>query len=129
MNEKQAIAALTRLFGKRAAWRRNESAPVGEERDAAKAHAATLVEARDAAKAARDARRAELLRDPEFVRLCDEARTAIDACDKAVGRCHARRVTVGYVGGAAGLSFFHVAGEGDNWQEAVDAAKASKVRP
>lgn len=126
MNQQQAIAAMKKLWGKNAAWRRNEDAPVGEAREAILATVPALREAERAAKAARDARRAELLRDPEYQRLVAEANAASKAADKAASCHHWRRVTVGYCSDVGGLGFFHVKGQGDNWQEAIDAARAAK---
>lgn len=124
MNEKQAIAAMKKLWGSKAAWRYNEHALRGEDREQQGREADVLREKQRVAKEARDARRAELLKDPEYVRLVAEHNAAEKAADLAAGNYRARRVTVGTMSNGAGLSFFHVKAEGDNWQDAIDAAKA-----
>lgn len=127
MNETQARAQLKRMYGKKAAWQRNETALVREAREEVAATLPTLKATSEAAAAARDARKIELLKDPEYVRLVEEAKTARGAHELAQSRAFRKRVQVGYVNDAAGLSFFHVDGEGDNWQEAIDAAKAKRA--
>ena len=128
MNQTQAMAALAKLYGKQAAWRRNEKALIGEEREAELAKVPELKAAAETAKAARDARRAELLKDPEYLRLSAAAQAAEAAANKARSCYHVRRVSVGKINGAAGLSFFHIEGQGDNWQEAIDDARAKRNR-
>lgn len=122
MNQTQGIAALRRLFGKNATWRCNEKAVTGDKREELRAALPQLSEASRAAKAARDARRAEILKDPEYVRLCAEAEVAEKANSKAQSALLSRRVTVGRTLGI----FFEVKGEGDNWHEAVEKAKAAR---
>ena len=124
MSPAQAQAALKRMFGKAAAWRYDENALKGEAREALQAEYPSIQQRRDAAKAAMEARRAELLSDPEYLRLCVEYRAAREEADKTLGRIHHRRVTVGHINGL----FFTVVAEGDNWQDAIDNAKA-KVTP
>lgn len=124
MNEKQAIAAMKKLWGSKAAWRYNENALRGEDREQRGREADVLREKQRAVEKARDARRAELLKDPEYLRLVAEHNAAMKAADLAAGNYRARRVTIGYMGGGAGLQWFNVKAEGDNWQEAIDAAKA-----
>src|SRR5262245_13197873 len=122
MNEQQAKAAMKKLWGDKAGWRRNEKALVGEAREAELAREPGLKAARETAKAAKTARYNELLKDPEYVRLTAEHEAARSAHQKCEAAIRARRVTVGTLGGAAGLNWFTIKGEGDNWQEALDAA-------
>jgi phage protein D len=124
VNQTQAIAAMKKLWGAKAAWRYNEHALRGEDREQQGREADALREKQRAAKEARDARRAELLKDSEYLRLVAEYNAAEKAADLAAYNYRARRVTVGYTGGGAGLTWFHVVAEGDNWQDAIDAAKA-----
>lgn len=129
MNITQAAAALKKLYGNKAAWRYNDKALKGEEREALEASIPALHLATAQAKDAMDMRHTELLRDPEYIRLRAAWKAAQDASGRALGLSHSRRVTVGYLGGTAGLQFFHVTAEGDNWQEAIDEAKAKKAKP
>jgi hypothetical protein len=124
VNQTQAIAALKKFWGAKAAWRYNDHALKGEDREQQGREAHVLREKQRVAKEARDARRAELLKDPEYLRLVAEHNAAEKAADLAASNYRARRVTVGYVGGGAGLNWFHVVAEGDNWQDAIDAVKA-----
>lgn len=124
MNEQQAKAALRKMYGTKAAWRRRDDAPIGEAREELGATLEGLHAAVESARAARDARRAELLKDPEYMRLCEAAKAASAAADKASGDYRSRRVTVGWVSNVAGLGLFNVTGEGDNWHEAIEAARA-----
>jgi hypothetical protein len=124
MNITQAKAALIKLYGKKAAWRYNDRAFKGDEREALHAKLPELSAAYTQAKAAMDARRAELLRDPEYQRLRKETARAEGEHSEALAGALHRRVTVGYMSGVAGLEFFHVTAEGDNWQDAIDKARA-----
>ncbi len=122
MSPAQAQAALKKLFGKNAAWRYNERALKGEEREALCETLPTLAQRATDARAALDARYKVLLADPEYQRLKAAHHAARAEHEKALGHYSARRVTVGQVSG--GGMFFHVIAEGDNWQEAIDAARA-----
>lgn len=128
MNITQAKSAMKKLFGAKAMWRYDERAPKAEEREEIAATLPTLMEARNATKAAVEARRIELLKDPEYVRLKAEALAASDTYEKAASRTRHYRVTVGRGGGVAGLNFFHVVAQGDNWQDAIDKARAAATR-
>lgn len=129
MNQTQAIAAMKKLWGSKAAWRYNEQALKGEDREQQGREADALREKQRAAREARDARRAELLKDPEYLRLVAEHQAAEKAADLSASNYRARRVTVGYTGSVAGLTFFNVVAEGDNWQEAIDTARAKGGKP
>lgn len=131
MNIEQAKAAMKKLWGAKAAWRYNEHALRGEDREQQGREADALRVRSNDAKAARDARRAELLKDPEYLRLVAEHAAADKAADLAASNYRARRVTIGYCSNGAGLSFFSVQAEADNWQEAIDIArvKTAQARP
>lgn len=120
MTPEQAKRAITKMFGKRAAWRYDERAPKAEEREAIKASLPALAKASEDAKAALYARRAELLKDPEYVRLSAAANAAREAHEKAKGRAWHYRVTIMRDVGIA----LEVVAHGDNWQEAIDNARA-----
>lgn len=118
MNATEARLAMRKLWGKRACCRLDEQAPKAQERDHIRAGLGELQRAADAAKAAAAARRAELLADPEYLRLRDIAELAAKAHANALNQSHRYRVTIGYTNGI-GMT---VRGEGDNWQEAIDRA-------
>lgn len=124
MNKTEFHAAGRKLFGDKFGYRRNEKALVGEAREALLASIPALSAAKANAEEAVRARRAELLKDPEYVRLCEVLTQAKDEHSRAVSHIHSRRVTLGTVSSGAGLSFFTIKGEGDNYQEAIDDAKA-----
>jgi hypothetical protein len=126
VNESQAKAILRKLYGKGAAWRRNEKALTGEDRAAMIERLTAFRSVKVDAEAATAKRRAELLQDPLYLELLAEERRARDRLKAAQSAVHTRRVTVGYVNDVGGLSFFCVKGEGDNWQEAIDAARGIK---
>ena len=126
MNEPQALAALKRLYGKNAMWRRDEQALRAEERAAISEILPALREAKDSVHALLDERRKKVLQDDaEYAELLDRYTRARQAFDDAGNKVRRRRVTVGRSNGLA----FVVTGEGDNWQEAIDAAEAAGARP
>jgi hypothetical protein len=120
MNQTQAMVALKRMFGAKAAWQRNERAPRAEEREVALAQLPELQAKREAAKQAVEKRRAELLSDPLYQQLRAEYEATRKASDEALSLTYRYRVTVGTTNGI----FFTIAGQGDNWQEAVEDAQA-----
>ena len=122
MNKSEALKEMKKLWGEKAAYRRNEQALTGEERQALINDLPAIKEAEKNACQARDARREELLKDPEYVRLHALAKEAVEARQSAAGRIYSRRVTVGKIEGG----FFIVKGDGDNWAEAVAQAKGEK---
>ncbi len=126
MNKTQAMAALRGLYGKKAAYRYDDSALKGEALEAAGAASTAAHEAKRVIAERVDARRRELLQDPVYLAL----RAELAAAEKAAGQASAvarhRRVSVGYFSGVAGLQFFHVTAEADNFQDAIDQAKAKK---
>ena len=122
MSPAQAQAALKKLFGKNAAWRYNERALKGEEREALCGTLPALAQRATDARAALDARYKVLLADPEYQRLKAAHHAARAEHEKALGLYsspprHSRPYRLGGM-------FFHVIAEGDNWQEAIDAARA-----
>ena len=120
MDKKQAIAELKKLYGENAAYRRNEKAVIGEEREALRASLSALNAAEKEAIRLRDARREELLKDPEYVRLSQEAKAAVQKRQDAASRIYTRRVTIGKI--LSGNIFLQTA-DGDNWAEAINKAK------
>lgn len=130
MNVTQAKTALRKLYGAKAAWRYSEKAPKAEERETLLAQLPKLQNTAEMLKHQVMQRREELLKDTEYLALHQQWETARKATDKAMARLHSYRVSVGCVGGEInGFSFFHVEAEGDNWQEAIDKARAKRVKP
>lgn len=119
MDKKEAIYEMRRMWGDEAAYRRNPQAATGEEREALRETLPALREAEMRAIAARDAKREELLKDPEYARLHQAAKEAVEKRQEIAGKIHTRRITIGKLEGG----FFLVVGEGDNWAEAVRQAK------
>ena len=105
-------------------WRYDERAPNAEQRAAIKESLPALNQAAAEAKAALDARRAELLRDPLYQQLLAAKNAAELARANALSAAHHYRVTVGRDTGFA----FHVVAQADNWQDAIDKLKATEVQ-
>jgi hypothetical protein len=120
MNITQAKAAMKKLFGAKAMWRYDESAPTADQREELEMALPRLRSVKDAAKATLERRRLELLQDPLYLQLKAECLTATDAYDKAESKIRHYRVTVGR---DMGIAFF-VEAQGDNWQDAIDKARA-----
>lgn len=124
MNITQAKAAMRKLWGAKAAWRYDESAPKADEREQLKSTLVALSVAASAARELRERRKDELLRDPEYVRLCAEYTTLSEEHETVRRRTNHYRVTVGYSTTLA----FHVEAQADNWQDAIDHARAAQTR-
>jgi hypothetical protein len=122
VNAKQAISKLGKLLGKNLGYRLDDGALVGEAREAAKERARELKAAQTLVQNAVEAKRAELLRDPDYVALCAGLKAAAEAHQKAQGKAYRRRIVVG----TSGSMFFHVVAEGDNWDEVVEKVEAAK---
>ena len=128
MSPTQGIAALKRLLGKNARYRYDEKAPSASERAQAEAKLPALIAARNAAKEKLDARYKELVSDPLYRELSAEHKRLSNACSDTSHRArHHFRVTLGTVNSVAGLSFFHVDAQGDNWADVIAKLKAKKA--
>lgn len=125
MNIAQAMRALRSLYGTRAGYRRDERAPKREERERISAALADLLASALQARAAAELRKRELLQDDRYLDLLSAAREAEGAHRAAQSKCNHYRVVVGKTNG----SFFEVTGQGDNWAEAIEAARARKSDP
>lgn len=122
MNQKQAIARLTKRLGKKLAWRVNKNALRADERDEERAASRALRAEAVELKAALEARRAELLKDPQYVTLRERYKAADDAANRALSRSMSKAITVGKLGE---LGFFLVSAEGDTWDEVVQKVESS----
>lgn len=116
MNQSQAITKLRAVLGKNFAYRVDNKAPSAEQREQARDVWKRAKAASEAAAAARDARRAELLADPVYQGLMVDAKAAAEFADKARGHANRNRITVGRDGGWC----FSVEAEGDTWADVVD---------
>lgn len=117
-----AIKKLGKMLGKTFAYRIDPKAPTLEQRDEARQQLPALIAARQEAKDALDARRAELLADPQYCALL----TALKAAREATERAH--YVTRHYkitVGNSSGI-FFHIRAEGDSWEEVIAKLQTNK---
>ena len=120
MNIQEATRALFRIYGKKARYRYDKSAPTAEEREAVRATIPALRATRDAILAAREERRRVLLADTLYVALVADEKAATKALDEAQRTYRRYRVTILTEEGI----FNQVRVEGDNWQDAVDKARA-----
>lgn len=109
-------ARIAKLLGTRAAWRINKGATDAEGRKAAREELPELNRIKEAAKLAMEARRAELLQDPEYRRLVEQYRGAREASERRFVRSTRCPISVG----VAGDLFFTVKAEGDTWDEVLD---------
>jgi dsDNA-binding SOS-regulon protein len=124
MNQSTAIKKLTKILGKHFAYRVEESALTGADREAALATCAAARETREAlSKALAERREAVLLADKQYQELAEHCLKAHERLQVAQGRAHSRRITVGTLSSM----FFHVKAEADNWQEAVDIVTAKEA--
>jgi hypothetical protein len=122
VNLAQAKAALRRLYGKKALYRYDEKAPTADERQALRERVPDLRSQREAARAARLARRDELLADPHYRDLLAIEQSAEKALESTLSRVRHYRVTIMTDEGFA----HHVRAQGDNWQDAIDKARAER---
>lgn len=113
MNRQQILTKLKKALGPNAFYHHNPKAPDASEREEARAiyrDAATKVEP---AKQAMERRKAELLADPEYVRLRDEYKAVIASRDAAQSKLHSYPITAGR---KMGIGIF-VEVQGDTWPE------------
>lgn len=124
MNNAQAFAKLRKLLGPKACYRTSDSAPDADERVELQAKIDPLREARAAAEAAMKARRAELLSDPEYRRLCDEYARVRKEHEETCSRARWYRFTVG----RSNNIFFEVTAEGDSWTDVFAKLEAKGIK-
>src|SRR5262245_23909963 len=124
MNQIQALAKLRKILGPEMGYRINDKAPSADERAAVRAGFDDLQRIDAEAKAARDARLAELLAgDARYQELRAQATAADRALSNARGKLYAHRIVVG----VRGAMFFSVKFEGDNWDDVVRKATAKEA--
>ncbi len=118
------VKTLVKLLGKNAAWRVSKTALPPEEREILKAKLPELRGLAAMAEERMNARRKELLQDPEYLRLLEAHKFARDASQQAAGRVHHRPICVGI----SNNLFFTVKAEGDTWPEVVGKLLGDKVK-
>jgi PHD/YefM family antitoxin component YafN of YafNO toxin-antitoxin module len=124
MDRNTAIKKLTRLLGKRLAWRVNPKAYTPEEREAAKAAFPAAAAERKRLTEQREARyQAILAADAEYQSLREQEREARKRAEHLSGVMMSRKISVGLDTGL----FFHVKAEGDSWEEVIGKLTPEKV--
>lgn len=123
MNATQALARLRKAIGPKILWRENPGAPNAAEREAARIQARELRDQQETLQVALQARRDELLRDPEYVHLREQFNDVRQRADLASAASHRRRLSVGRMGDM----FFNVMVEGDNWEDVIARAKEKGI--
>lgn len=119
MTRQEARARAVKMFGSEAFIRADRDLSSPERRAAALERSRALKASEDTAAAALEARRAELLSDPEYQRLLKEWRaTKAQRAALSSEACYYKfRV------GRADRLFAHVLGHGDTWEQAFDDAE------
>jgi len=125
MNKNQAIVKLRAILGRDLAYRINPKVPVGEQREANLQCRIALTEDLRVAKEAAEARRREILADPEYQRLQGRVEELRRERDSLYSADH-HRIEVGTSSDVGGLGFFHIRASGDNWAEVV--AKLTEIK-
>lgn len=114
MTPAQIKSKLRTLIGPNGAYRMDEGAPDAVDRASARAALPEIQGLRDEAKGAMEAKRAALLRDPEYVALVVAYKAAQDRMDRVASTaCRRYRITVGE---SMGIGFL-VRAQGDTWAE------------
>lgn len=120
MNNEQAKARLRALLGKHAHYELRPDAPDAETRAAFREQARQAAEHYQALEKAREDRKCELLADPAYRDLCEQAKQARQARDSASWRSRCCRITAGTRSEVGGLGFFSVKASGDTWTDVIE---------
>lgn len=113
MNRQQILTKLKKVLGPNAFYRHDPKAPDASGREEARATFRAAVAQVEPAKQAMERRRAELLADPEYVRLRLEYKRTIDTRDAAQTMLYHYPITVGRTMGIGN----RVEAQGDTWAE------------
>ena len=116
MTRQKAMARLRTLLGPRTFLDERPEAATATERQAARAQLGALKETEAALREAWQARRAELLRDPEYQRLVTEHKLAKQALNAAHSTMRSYRLTAGVYDGLG----LEVTAQADNYAQLVD---------
>lgn len=124
-----AVKKLAKLLGKKFAYEFKPNAPSAEERDEARVKhkaAAEVVAAAD--KQLNERRRAVLDADTEYQALVQKAKAARDVTAKLSGVMYSHRVVVGTISNLGAFNAFHVAAQGDSWEDVIKKVEAEKAK-
>lgn len=125
MERTAAITKLGKLLGKSLGYRVDPKAPTVEQREAAKAQCPALHAASKAAQGAVEARRLELLADPQYQELRAAAKVASEKANRMSYTAHHHyKITVG----STNSMFFHVKAQGDSWEEVIEKVEKERAR-
>jgi hypothetical protein len=121
MEKSVAIKKLHKILGKGFGYRENPKAGTREDREKAKVDLKVASAERQRLNEALEARKREILSgDTEYQRALAAYREAGKRASALSGQAYGHRITVGNSTNVCGLGFFHVAAEGDNWEEVVE---------
>ncbi len=123
MTAQEAAKKLERLLGPKGAWRTSPKSPTADTKPTKE----QLQDARGMAEVAKmeaDARKRELLSDPEYVRLRNAQIAADKSLDHLRGLMISYRVTVGIDKGWC----FEILEQGDNWAEVIRKLETKQAK-
>jgi hypothetical protein len=120
MNRTQIMARLRKALGPTATYTHNPNAPDADERAALRAQSRELLAQLADAKERMDARRRELLSDPEYKRLFAEWSALERKRDEVTCKSFRYQVSVGRHNGLGTV----VEAQGDTWAEVFAALEA-----
>lgn len=113
MNRQQILTKLKKALGPNAFYRRDPKAPDASEREEARATYRAAAAQVESAKQEMERRMAELLADPEYVRLRLEYKIALDTRDAAQTMMHHYPITAGRTMSIGNC----IDAQGDSWAE------------
>lgn len=127
MERSVALRKLTKLLGKKFHYRVDLDAPTAEEREVQRATYKVAAEERSAIERRMNERqRALLAADVEYQSILADYRASRLRCQDLSKRLHGSKFTVGTVSDLGGFGAFHVAAEGDSWEQVIEKLKAKK---
>ena len=125
MNAAQATKAIKRIIGKNGFLKHDPRAPDAAEREAAKARLPDLIAAQKVAEELAEARRREVLKDPEYVALRDEAVRLRKERERTSGVARWFRVEACHSMGIG----YSVKASGDTFAEVVEKLENGRLSP
>lgn len=125
MERSVALKRLSKVLGKKARYRVDQSAPSADEREASRVELSGAVAERNAANERLTARYNEILNaDAEYQALKSTAIAARKRVEQISSRAYRKKITVGIDNGL----FFHVKAEGDSWEEIFEKLARSESK-
>ena len=123
MERAVALKKLRRLLGDKLGYRVDPKAPDAETRAAARAEAVRLAADYKAVSEARKAREEAILAvDATYQALAQQAQALREARDRASGKSHHFRFTVG----VSNSIFFSIKAQGDSWEDVISQLEAKR---